>query len=35
MVRSSGEQPRDVKRRYAIRGGSIPSRAEQQEKSIF
>lgn len=35
MVRSSGEQPRDVKRRYAIRGGSIPPRAEQQEKSIF
>lgn len=29
MVRSSGEQPRDVKRRYAIRGGSIPPRAEQ------
>ena len=35
MVRSSGEQPRDVKRRYAIRGGSIPPRAEQQEKSMF
>ena len=30
-----GEQPRDVKRRTAIRGGSIPPRAEQQEKSIF
>ena len=29
MARSSGEQPRDVKRRYAIRGGSIPPRAEQ------
>lgn len=35
MARSSGEQPRDVKRRYARRGGSIPPRAEQQEKSIF
>lgn len=35
MVRSSGEQPRDVKRRYTIRGGSIPPRAEQQEQSIF
>lgn len=35
MVRSSGEQPRDVKRHHAKRGGSIPSRAEQQEKSIF
>lgn len=35
MVRSSGERTRDVKRRYAIRGGSIPPRAEQQEKSIF
>lgn len=35
MARSSGERTRDVKRRYAIRGGSIPPRAEQQEKSIF
>ena len=35
MVRSSGERTRDVKRRYARRGGSIPPRAEQQEKSIF
>lgn len=35
MVRSSGEQPRDVKRRSARRGGSIPPHAEQQEKSIF
>lgn len=35
MARSSGEQPRGVKRRYAIRGGSIPPRAEQQEQSIF
>lgn len=35
MARSSGEQPRDVKRRSARRGGSIPPRAEQQEKSIF
>lgn len=35
MVRSSGERTRDVKRRYTIRGGSIPPRAEQQEKSIF
>jgi hypothetical protein len=35
MVRSSGEQPQDVKRRSARRGGSIPPRAKQQEKSIF
>lgn len=35
MARSSGEQPRNVKRRYARRGGSIPPRAEQQEQSIF
>nr|DAH64698.1 MAG TPA: hypothetical protein [Caudoviricetes sp.] len=35
MARSSGERTRDVKRRYARRGGSIPPRAEQQEKSIF
>lgn len=35
MVRSSGEQPQDVKRRSARRGGSIPPRTEQQEKSIF
>ena len=35
MVRNSGEQPRDVKRRYARRGGSIPPRTKQQEKSIF
>lgn len=35
MARSSGEQPRDVKRRSARRGGSIPPRAKQQEKSIF
>lgn len=35
MARSSGEQPRDVKRRYARRGGSMPPRAEQQEQSIF
>lgn len=35
MARSSGERTRDVKRRSARRGGSIPSRAEQQEKSIF
>lgn len=35
MVRSSGERTRDVKRRSARRGGSIPPRAKQQEKSIF
>ena len=35
MARSSGERTRDVKRRSARRGGSIPPRAEQQEKSIF
>lgn len=35
MARSSGEQPRDVKRHHAKRGGSIPPRAEQQEQSIF
>nr|DAG44252.1 MAG TPA: hypothetical protein [Caudoviricetes sp.] len=35
MVRSSGERTRDVKRRYARRGGSIPPRAEQQEKTPY
>lgn len=35
MARSSGERTQDVKRRSARRGGSIPPRTEQQEKSIF
>lgn len=35
MAHSSGEQPRDVKRRSARRGGSIPPRAEQQGNPYF